>query len=41
MTEQISLNYEKIVWTYEGPHRAHHFQILTTNGKPLSGKPMK
>ncbi len=26
---------KKIVWTYEGPHRAHHFQILTTNGKPL------
>lgn len=32
---------KKIVWTYEGPHRAHHFQILTTNGKPIEGKPMK
>ncbi len=32
---------KKIVWTYEGPHRVHHFQILTTNGKPLAGNPMK
>lgn len=32
---------KKIVWTYEGPHRAHHFQILTTNGKPITGKPMR
>lgn len=32
---------KKIVWTYEGPHRAHHFQILTTNGKPVAGPPMK
>ena len=32
---------KKIVWTYEGPHRAHHFQILTTNGKPIEGKPLK
>ncbi len=31
----------KIVWTYEGPHRAHHFQILTTNGKPVEGMPLK
>ena len=31
----------KVVWTYEGPHRAHHFQILTTNGQPLEGKPLK
>jgi len=30
-----------IVWTYEGPHRAHHFQILTTNGKPLSNTSMR
>ena len=28
---------KKIAWTYEGPHRAHHFQILTTNGKPILG----
>lgn len=32
---------KKIVWTYEGPHRAHHFQILTTNGKPIPRKAMK
>jgi hypothetical protein len=32
---------KKIVWTYEGPHRAHHFQILTTNGEPIPGKPMR
>lgn len=32
---------KKIVWTYEGPHRAHTFQILTTNGKPLSGPLLK
>ncbi len=32
---------KQIVWTYEGPHRAHHFQILTTNGKPIEGKPLK
>ncbi len=32
---------KQIVWTYEGPNRAHHFQILTTNGKPIEGKPMK
>ncbi len=31
---------KKIVWTYNG-HYAHHFQILTTNGKPLAGAPMK
>jgi hypothetical protein len=32
---------KKIVWTYEGPHRAHHFQILTTNGKPIEGRPLR
>ena len=32
---------KKIVWTYEGPHRVHHFQILTTNGKPIDGQPLK
>ena len=31
---------KKMVWKYEG-HRAHHFQILTTNGKPIEGKPLK
>jgi len=32
---------KNIVWKYEGPHRAHHFQVLTTNGKPIAGEPMK
>ncbi len=32
---------KKIVWTYEGPHQAHHFQILTTNGTPVPGPPLK
>lgn len=32
---------KKIVWTYEGKHRAHEIQILTTNGKSLEGRPMK
>lgn len=31
---------KKIVWTYEN-NKAHHFQILTTNGKPLKGTPLK
>lgn len=31
----------QLVWKYEGPHRVHHFQILTTNGEPLAGKPLK
>jgi hypothetical protein len=30
-----------IVWKYTGPHRAHEIQILTTNGKPVEGKPLK
>jgi len=32
---------KQIVWRYMGPHRAHHFQVLTTNGKPITGKPLK
>jgi hypothetical protein len=32
---------KKIVWKYTGKHSAHEFQILTTNGKPLEGKPLK
>ncbi|MCE9603653.1 MAG: hypothetical protein K8U03_01980 [Planctomycetia bacterium] len=32
---------KQIVWKYEEPHRVHHFQILTTNGKPLAGKPLR
>ncbi len=32
---------KKMVWNYSGPHRVHHFQILTTNGKSLEGAPLK
>ncbi|MCE9608469.1 MAG: hypothetical protein K8U03_26595 [Planctomycetia bacterium] len=32
---------KKLVWKFEGPQRVHHFQILTTNGRPLSGKPLR
>lgn len=34
---------KKIVWTSEHPYAAgvHHFQILTTNGKPEPGMPLK
>jgi hypothetical protein len=32
---------KKIVWKYEGPHRAHEIQILTTNGEPVAGAPLK
>ncbi|NND96702.1 MAG: hypothetical protein HKN47_05165 [Pirellulaceae bacterium] len=32
---------KELVWTYAGPNRVHHFQILTTNGEPLPGAPMK
>ncbi|NND05539.1 MAG: hypothetical protein HKN87_04085 [Saprospiraceae bacterium] len=32
---------KEIVWQYEGPHRVHHFQILTTNGSKVNGKPLK
>ena len=31
----------EIVWSYSGPNRVHHFQILTTNGEPIAGTPMK
>ena len=31
---------KNVTWNYEG-YNAHHFQILTTNGKPLKGKPLK
>ena len=38
----IEVNRDKqIVWTYDGPHRVHHFQILTTNGEPLVGPAMR
>ncbi len=32
---------KEIVWSYDGPHNVHHFQILTTNGSPLDGKILK
>jgi hypothetical protein len=32
---------KKLVWTYAGKHNAHEIQVLTTNGKPIEGKPMK
>ena len=32
---------KKMVWNYAGKHRAHTFQILTTNGKPLPLPPLK
>jgi len=32
---------KEIVWTFEGPYRAHHFQILSTNGKALQGTPQR
>lgn len=31
---------KKMVWNYQG-HRIHEFQVLTTNGIPLKGHPMK
>ncbi len=34
---------KQVVWTYtdESPHGIHHFQILTTNGKPEPVPPMR
>ena len=32
---------KKIVWKYTGKHKAHEIQVLTTNGKPIEGKPLK
>jgi hypothetical protein len=32
---------KEIVWSYSGEFGVHHFQILTTNGRPITGKPLK
>jgi hypothetical protein len=32
---------KKIVWKYDGPHRAHEIQVLTTSGQAVEGKPLK
>jgi hypothetical protein len=32
---------KKMVWKYDGPYRAHEFQVLTTNGVKLPMPPMK
>ncbi|MCY3010371.1 MAG: hypothetical protein NTY42_11060 [Planctomycetota bacterium] len=32
---------KKMVWKYDGPYRAHEFQVLTTNGVKLPVPPMK
>ena len=32
---------KKLVWKYDGPHRVHGIQVLTTNGQPIAGKPLK
>lgn len=32
---------KQLVWKFEGPQRAHHVQILTTNGQPLGGPPRR
>ena len=32
---------KRMVWKNTGPYNAHEIQVLTTNGKPVEGKPMK
>jgi len=34
---------KKVVWSFtdDRPHGIHHFQILSTNGKPLEGNPLR
>jgi len=32
---------KQIVWKYDGKHRVHGIQVLTTNGRPIEGKPLK
>ena len=31
----------QMVWTYTGKHNVHEIQILTTNGEPIEGQPLK
>jgi hypothetical protein len=41
-TKLFEVNRKKeMVWKFEGPQRVHHFQILTTNGKQLTGRPLR
>lgn len=32
---------KKIVWQYRGKYNIHELQVLTTNGKPIAGAPLK
>lgn len=32
---------KQIVWRYMGPHRVHELHVLTTNGHPIDGEPLK
>ena len=32
---------KKVVWSFSGPQRVHHFQVLTTDGKVLPWPPQK
>ena len=32
---------KRLMWKYDGPHRVHALQVLTTNGKAVEGKPLK
>ena len=32
---------KKIAWTYQGKHNAHELQILTVDGQPVAGPPLK
>ena len=32
---------KQLVWKFAGPQRVHHFQILTTNGQAIPGKPLR
>ena len=32
---------KKVVWSYSGKHRAHEIHVLTTNGQPVEGKPLR